>query len=365
MTAEDHYQLVVFGAGPAGCAAAITAGRAGVRTALVTLDDAPPASFPAWLGPSATAILDTLGTSPATLQSVSAPSRYALRSWDLQRTVDVDDPDIAVSIADHAELVEKLGAAAAKADVACVRGTLAHIQQHERGVKLTLADDRVLVTDVLVIADGARSVAAPLCGVRTAAANEQRGQAATIRCAAGDAPEVWLMPGVDRAFQMGVGVCDGQAAQLTLISHAIDAPVEQQLATLADRCATAGLVGTPDHQSLRPLAGLAGGALDLDTHVGKHCLLVGDAGGFVCAFSGEGYFPALRSGIIAAEIVADALQADLLQDALQQFSRAWRHELATYLQMPNTDLSLLVPLIFNNQQMSKRMARAFFLGESF
>jgi hypothetical protein len=33
--------------------------------------------------------------------------------------------------------------------------------------------------------------------------------------------------------------------------------------------------------------------------------------------------------------------------------------------MPNADLSLLMPLVFKNAQMTRRVARAFLLGERF
>ena len=108
-----------------------------------------------------------------------------------------------------------------------------------------------------------------------------------------------------------------------------------------------------------------GAALDMDTHVGKRCLLIGDAGGFAAAFSNETVYPAMRSGWIAAETALRALHAPVLQDELASFSVAWRTDMADYLRMPNTDLSLLVPLVFNNEQMSRRVARAFLLGQPF
>jgi flavin-dependent dehydrogenase len=110
---------------------------------------------------------------------------------------------------------------------------------------------------------------------------------------------------------------------------------------------------------------LAGAALDFESHVGKRCLLVGDAGGFVSAFSNEGLYPALRSGWRAAEVAAAALRAPLLQDELAGFGNVWRSDLAEYLRMPNTDLGLLLPMVFTNAQMSRRIARAFFLGQAF
>ena len=106
----------------------------------------------------------------------------------------------------------------------------------------------------------------------------------------------------------------------------------------------------------------AGVALDLDTLVGKRCVLIGESAGFVSAFSGETIYPCMMSGWMAAEVVGRALAANVLQDELLSFGAAWRGELAEYLRSPNTDLSLLMPLVFDNEQMSKRVARAFLLG---
>jgi flavin-dependent dehydrogenase len=107
-------------------------------------------------------------------------------------------------------------------------------------------------------------------------------------------------------------------------------------------------------------------ALDMHSHVGKRTLLVGEAGGFVAAFNNDRLYAAMRSGRLAAEAAERALKSDLPQDELAGFEAAWRTELADYLRMPSTDLSLLMPLVFNqNLQMSQRVARAFLLGEKF
>jgi len=73
----------------------------------------------------------------------------------------------------------------------------------------------------------------------------------------------------------------------------------------------------------------------------------------------------MRSGWKAAEAADRALKAPVLQDELHSFSSAWRRDLADYLRLPNTDLALLMPLVFNNSQMSGRLARAFLLGQTF
>lgn len=103
----------------------------------------------------------------------------------------------------------------------------------------------------------------------------------------------------------------------------------------------------------------------METHVGKRCVLIGEAGGFVSAFSNEAIYPCMSSGWTAADAAVRALQAPVLQDELLSFSSAWRAELADYLRLPNTDLALLMPLVFNNPQMSARVARAFLLGQGF
>jgi flavin-dependent dehydrogenase len=85
----------------------------------------------------------------------------------------------------------------------------------------------------------------------------------------------------------------------------------------------------------------------------------------VSAFSGDGLYPALRSGVLAAETAADALRGGVLQDELAQFGPRWRADLADYLRMPNTDLGLLLPMVFGNSQIARRVARAFVLGQAF
>ena len=102
----------------------------------------------------------------------------------------------------------------------------------------------------------------------------------------------------------------------------------------------------------------------MDTHVAKRTLVIGDAGGFVSAASGEGIYPAMWSGQIAARVAAGALDADSTQDALFEFNKQWRTAMAEYLQPPNTDTQYLLPLIFSNQPMADRMGAAFFLGEA-
>lgn len=75
-------------------------------------------------------------------------------------------------------------------------------------------------------------------------------------------------------------------------------------------------------------------ALEIDTHVEKRCLVIGDAGGFIGETSGEGIYPAVWSARLAVESIAAAMTSPHPQDQLRQFSTTWRSSMADYLRPP-------------------------------
>ena len=117
----------------------------------------------------------------------------------------------------------------------------------------------------------------------------------------------------------------------------------------------------------KPVAGMvpAGGAIEYEGHVGKRVLLIGDAGGFVSAASGEGIYPAMLSARVAATCLDQALRAAQPQDVLMDFKFAWRQAFAEYIQMPNANLALLLPLIYDNQELCNRLAQCYLFGKNF
>lgn len=119
--------------------------------------------------------------------------------------------------------------------------------------------------------------------------------------------------------------------------------------------------------SKRPNSGMipAGGAIDYEGHVGKRTLLIGDAGGFASAASGEGIYPGMLSATVAATCIAKALKSPHPQDALNEFKVAWRRRFAEYVQMPNANLSLLLPLIYDNAELCNRLAECYLFGKNF
>jgi flavin-dependent dehydrogenase len=117
----------------------------------------------------------------------------------------------------------------------------------------------------------------------------------------------------------------------------------------------------------RPIGGMvpAGGAIEYEGQVGKRTLLIGDAGGFVSAASGEGIYPAMLSARVAARCIEQALKSARPQDALLEFKFAWRRAFAEYIQMPNANLALLLPLIYENRELCSRLAQCYLFGKNF
>ena len=219
---------------------------------------------------------------------------------------------------------------------------------------------------MVVIADGSDSTTARQARILTTAPAER---AARLALTVWDVEQVGVgidvVVGAGRELKIATIVRNENRLRATLFTREVGQPVTSQLNALLEAAVAAGVLPSGTERETHEASSRAGAALDLDSHVGKRCVLVGDAGGFVSAFSQEGIYPAMRSGMLAAETIAHSLSAPVLQDELATFSTAWRSELAEYLRLPNTDLGLLMPMVFNNPQMSRRVARAFLLGQAF
>ncbi len=111
----------------------------------------------------------------------------------------------------------------------------------------------------------------------------------------------------------------------------------------------------------RPPAGVA---LELETHLAKRTLLVGTAGGFASALSGQTLDPSIRSALVAAEVAERALGAADVQEVLSQYKNQWRRLLADRIRPPGTSLSMLLPMVLTNRAITRKFARAFLYGES-
>lgn len=366
MSTRAGHDVVIVGGGPAGCAAAIAARRQGLTVLL--LEPRAAVASPGcagWLGPAA---VRQCGACGVDAKSAGAATFTGLRlwTWDLATKVEIDDPELTGWIVTAPALGNALLTAAREAGAAVRTAAVAHIQLGETSAALRLADGDQVSGQVVLIADGAASPTARLANLAGAPPDGPAGTAARV-CGrlAMDGVGLEVIIGAGRALRVATVARRGREVCLTLLTHDGSSPAEAQLAALLATARSVGAWPIADTDVPAAVPCLAGAALELDSHVGKRCLLVGDAGGFSAAFSNEGIYPALRSGWLAAETVARAVRAPVLQDELASFSAAWRADLADYLRMPNTDLGLLLPMVFNNAQMSRRVGRAFLLGQAF
>jgi len=370
---SDMPDLVVVGAGPAGAAAAALGAEAGLGVVLVEQRGAGVGSPGVdWLSRAGQELMKGIGCNAAedragTIQIV----RFAdsmngrLAEAKLDKAVDLVRSDA---------LAKRLAERAARKGAAAEYGVRGRrIEAGEDRITLVVDDHRRITARLMITADGSSS-ALP----REGRMSGDAGSGGVSRCV--------------ECLELAAGTAAKKSAEgsLTLLVDHRDPTTFGYLLDAAGATAR-GAVAQQDEARLRrtfserlaaavrhgwlaaapPNAGAAairlvprGAALDMETHVGKRRLVIGDAGGFVSAISQDGLYPALESARLAVEVCARALKAAHPQDVLAEFDPLWRASLADYLRMPNTDLRFLMPLVFTNQQMAGKLARAFVIGEN-
>ncbi len=244
------------------------------------------------------------------------------------------------------------------------------IKLNESSVELSIGGGPTIESKLLVLAAGRSSPLPALVGFPPspgAAVWVAHVEAKTPKAKAPKAPRVSIVLGLDGASSFAL-VCVSKS-RVSVDVNWIGEP-EETVGALVNLCkaGTANDVLPVDLTELavkaKPHRSPASAALDMDSHVRKHTLLIGDSGGFVSAVSNEGIYPAMWSATIAAEVLDTALASKHSQDELMAFDSAWRVKMADYLRSPHTDVRFLLPLVFSNQPMADRMAAAFFFGEN-
>jgi len=363
-------EVIVIGAGPAGATAALILAQAGRQ---VTLLDS--ASFPrpkpcaGWLSPRGVDFCAELGIDVARKSDIIEDVRFM--SSDLTQTARPAKIERLGVLIDRTAFDEQLVAAARKAGVTFHdRFTVATLRPGEDAVEVESVEGKVLCGRVAVLAAGVSQRLAGQIGVHIA----PDGAAVNVAhvSAQVDAPGGGLRNRLTVVLEPGGDGCclaieHRKRISLTLYGRKERAALLDRLVELASALHAKGFVSADlSRDAAKAPCGTAYrcNALNADTHVGKLCLVVGDAGGFYATVSHEGIFPAMWSGQIAARVIHKALSAKHVQDALIAFDREWRLTMANFLRPPNTELPLLIPLIFSNQPMAERMGAAFFMGEN-
>jgi len=377
------YDVIVVGAGPAGASAARYLAEGGAAVALVD-----GASFPrskpcaGWVNRKAAdgdPVVDK-----ARRDTKAAPfKRLVFHAPDLSQTAEYRSRSHAGYVARRDTFDAALVAAARAAGAKTFLGRKAkHIDAGERGTTVVLTSNRRLAGRLLVGADGVHSLVARATGLREHWKPSQMVYtlSATVPMTArqvtacfGSSPAMhvsptfggatgyaWAFPG-HRHVHVGVGVRTGEEALLKPV-FADWAKALRRLGLLPEKTRLPRPEGWPIP---------AGAAVEFENHVGKRTVLIGDAGGFASAATGEGIYPAIRSAHLAAGCILTALKADAgkvpgstCQDELLKFRSLWRRTMARHLQMPNVNVSFLLPLIYTNQEICDRFAKAFLFGEN-
>jgi len=106
-----------------------------------------------------------------------------------------------------------------------------------------------------------------------------------------------------------------------------------------------------------------GAAVSFHGAAAGRIVLVGDAGGFTSGSTGEGIYPGMVSAEVAAGLLLEALQAGNPEVLGEKYDTAWRAELESYLKPPGINTMLLLSLLFRDQRITNKFARAFLSGE--
>jgi flavin-dependent dehydrogenase len=369
---NDKHEVVVIGAGPAGATAAILLAKQGHRAAIVERSTFPlKETYTCWLNTRAAALLDELGVAAEPL--LNRPfHNVTFHSADFSKTAKPNFEQTPGYLIDRAEFSNALVEAISAAGVTLVQGSAASdIRLTETSALVTLADGGEVEGRLLMLAAGNASPLLDRCGF------DRSGTTAPIWLAQVDAPpkkrsdasepQVDVVLGLDRGGSFGV--CCAAGGRLSVAVNWLGER-EAAVPALINLCRTAfehkviPLEISTQAATAEVVRSPASEALDMDTHVGKHTLLLGDAGGFIAAASNEGIYPAMWSAQIAAEVADAALSSVHSQDELMAFDSSWRIQMADYLRSPNTDIQFLLPLIFSNQPTADRMGAAFFAGET-
>jgi flavin-dependent dehydrogenase len=361
---KGTYDVMILGAGVAGATAGALLANRGLRVVLVERDrhQRRRQPRPDWITRPALAMLDTLQVSAPKLLS-SPLTGGTFHSADLSKSTEtLEEPPPAFRV-DYAEWVRRIIDRAAEAGAHLVSGRApADLVPGEDEVMASFKQHEPVRARFLLLADGVKGrpgAHAPK-GARWIA--QLCSSAARFRT---DNHMHWVL-GLDTGRSLVAWWFDQKRVVVHCWAEGSDESVRTRLQTFLPRAHERGLlparvVADERRITLRPTPAVS--ALEMDSHVGKRTLKIGDAGGFVAAGSREGIYPAMWSASLAAEVLLDAADSKQPQDVLQGFSARWRTTMAEYLGTSDIDTPFLIPLVFSNQQMARRMASAFWRSE--
>lgn len=271
-----------------------------------------------------------------------------------------------------------LAAVAVKAGATFYHGVRANaITEDRSGIQATLSDGRRVRAKFVLGADGSNSQIARWSGLRKNWRPDQ-----FVLCGNEDIPYPYQaierfygsrfplfvslrfngLDGYGWVFPKREHICVGIGGRVSR-----NANIREIMKTFVERCRTAKLipgdlsVSDPDY-AVDP----AGAVHKMDTLTKNRTILIGDAAGFVSGSTGEGIYPGMVSGAIAADVVHDALARG--SSDVSVFNTRWRLELGSYLRsLPGGEEKRStvsrIDLIFRSRLVSAVAGRIFLYGE--
>jgi flavin-dependent dehydrogenase len=251
------------------------------------------------------------------------------------------------------------------------------IEEQRSGVRAELSDGTAVIARFLIGADGSNSQIARWSGLRKSWSPNQY-----VLCANEDIPYspqaierfygeklplfVSLrfngLDGYGWVFPKREYICVGIGGRVGR-----GADIREILRTFVERSRETKLIPS-DLQISNPDYALdpAGAIHTMPTLTRGRIMLIGDAAGFVSGSTGEGIYPGMVSGAIAADVLHDAFQK--AASDISSFNERWRGELGVFLRaLPGGDQKKStvsrIDLIFKSRLASAIAGRIFLYGE--
>lgn len=366
---ENVHDVLIIGAGPAGATAANILAAKQHSVVLVDRRTFPQdASAGGWLNAKAADLLNELDISTKGLldQPIEAFTFY---DSTLEKSATPKPNGLFAYLVDRVKLDNAMVAAAKKRGVKLVTGaTVKNLHLGEDAVRAELETGDSVSGRLMLLASGRGTRLIERASLKRRQDDRVlTGQVESRHSDVRGGPRVAIVLGLEKSGSFAFVAVSKERYSISISWLGAREEATRAFVAVCRKLAANGIVPgdlSSYAASTRLVPSPAAAALDMDSHVGKHTLLIGDAGGFVSAISNEGFYPAMWSAQIASEVAHKALRSSQSQDVLMSFEQEWRMTMADYLRPPNTDVQFLLPLVFSNQPMADRMAAAFFHGEN-
>jgi menaquinone-9 beta-reductase len=347
MTAEAHRaDVLIVGGGPAGSALAWALGRKGIDTLLLER-----ARFPRekvcgdYVDPRGLGILRAMGALEPLERAHPAPiSRTAtFVDWERQYSGPIPFYGLSEKLAPHGYTIPREQLDTAMLAAAQRAGATVHeetavtaLEAGPSGVEVIAERGAKTVryrASLIAGADGVNSVVA---GSQGLSANDPRRTAVARRAYARVAPSEeesgadifydessfpgygWMFSGPDGRVNLGVGLLSEARSRFRVHVPSLFSRFVEGLRRHHPRCGEIELVSKPIGGVVKMYGGAGSNHFDGG-------VLVGDAGSFVDPMTGEGITPGIESALLAAPVLASALEAgDCTASRLAAYETAFR-----------------------------------------